>query len=423
MYSEFSFTDSLAGHFSSSLHPLDIDSWNKSVPLEGDNLDFIEMAGQFLEPDVLKDDTQSISSSMNDSAYMSQSDMSHLQGSLVNLQQYQSTQEQSQPTTDGFVHPDVLSPTLSSTSHGAYYTQQNDMNNFMLPPSSRIGGQANMLSQYTNSSSQLFLDNTDSTGSPFPSSGVDSQQLWSHDSQELFTAALLGGNNNSILRSQLNNRRVSRQQNSSVAAPSRFSESGEQDKSSQTHNASTRPQGRRVTFRSCSTPSITTTGLNMGLGSESRPESARRASSNTVQSLHNDFTLAASPTASVASHVGPYSSGGTQADAFSYIDYDGYASMAVGFVHDDKLTSYSGDESLDNMSTTTPTLPSAMPETPTESQPRQKTRAVRPADDAAARSDPLYQRLPGHDDLYHCPFADEGEDCGHKPTKLKCNYE
>ena len=44
------------------------------------------------------------------------------------------------------------------------------------------------------------------------------------------------------------------------------------------------------------------------------------------------------------------------------------------------------------------------------------------ADSKVARTDPLYSIGPGYDGLYHCPF-DQSESCGHKPTKLKCNYE
>lgn len=44
------------------------------------------------------------------------------------------------------------------------------------------------------------------------------------------------------------------------------------------------------------------------------------------------------------------------------------------------------------------------------------------ADGKKARTHSLYQATPGDDELYHCPH--EGQPgCGHKPTKLKCNYE
>ena len=46
---------------------------------------------------------------------------------------------------------------------------------------------------------------------------------------------------------------------------------------------------------------------------------------------------------------------------------------------------------------------------------------ARSANDETARAHPLYQASLQNDDMYHCPF--ETEDCGHKPTKLKCNYE
>ncbi|KAF1815126.1 hypothetical protein P152DRAFT_246688 [Eremomyces bilateralis CBS 781.70] len=40
-----------------------------------------------------------------------------------------------------------------------------------------------------------------------------------------------------------------------------------------------------------------------------------------------------------------------------------------------------------------------------------------------SRSDPLYKALPGPNGQYRCPFAEDGTDCGHKETKLKCNYD
>jgi hypothetical protein len=41
---------------------------------------------------------------------------------------------------------------------------------------------------------------------------------------------------------------------------------------------------------------------------------------------------------------------------------------------------------------------------------------------ASARDHPLYHNVfPHADGLYHCPW--EGESCGHRPEKLKCNYE
>lgn len=39
-----------------------------------------------------------------------------------------------------------------------------------------------------------------------------------------------------------------------------------------------------------------------------------------------------------------------------------------------------------------------------------------------AREHELYHAVPSDDGLYHCPFEGQ-ENCAHKPTKLKCNYE
>ena len=44
------------------------------------------------------------------------------------------------------------------------------------------------------------------------------------------------------------------------------------------------------------------------------------------------------------------------------------------------------------------------------------------AESKAARTHPLYSVGPREDGLYHCSF-ERSESCGHKPTKLKCNYE
>lgn len=46
----------------------------------------------------------------------------------------------------------------------------------------------------------------------------------------------------------------------------------------------------------------------------------------------------------------------------------------------------------------------------------------RDAEEGRYRTDPLYNRRVEADGLYHCPFL-RSENCGHAPTKLKCNYE
>ncbi|KAF2838401.1 hypothetical protein M501DRAFT_910369, partial [Patellaria atrata CBS 101060] len=38
------------------------------------------------------------------------------------------------------------------------------------------------------------------------------------------------------------------------------------------------------------------------------------------------------------------------------------------------------------------------------------------------RQHPLYQASTKADELYHCPYEGQAG-CGHKPTKLKCNYD
>lgn len=43
-------------------------------------------------------------------------------------------------------------------------------------------------------------------------------------------------------------------------------------------------------------------------------------------------------------------------------------------------------------------------------------------DEGRYRNHPLYSEGPKADGLYHCPFTTDPS-CGHKPTKLKCNYE
>ena len=43
--------------------------------------------------------------------------------------------------------------------------------------------------------------------------------------------------------------------------------------------------------------------------------------------------------------------------------------------------------------------------------------------DGRLRSHPLYDAKPGEDGYFRCPFEDKEPFCGHKATKLKCNYE
>ena len=52
-------------------------------------------------------------------------------------------------------------------------------------------------------------------------------------------------------------------------------------------------------------------------------------------------------------------------------------------------------------------------------------RRNQPDSSNAARSHPYYHNaVVGPDGLYHCPWENNTvERCGHKPEKLKCNYE
>ena len=72
-----------------------------------------------------------------------------------------------------------------------------------------------------------------------------------------------------------------------------------------------------------------------------------------------------------------------------------------------------------------PILAKQEPET---KAPTQETSAVNAGsasdtDEGRHRTHPLYAKEPEADGLYHCPYKADNSDCGHKPTKLKCNYE
>ena len=43
-------------------------------------------------------------------------------------------------------------------------------------------------------------------------------------------------------------------------------------------------------------------------------------------------------------------------------------------------------------------------------------------DKVKARNDPLYDRKPDKNGLYHCPFNKKADKCNHEPTKQKCIY-
>ena len=59
---------------------------------------------------------------------------------------------------------------------------------------------------------------------------------------------------------------------------------------------------------------------------------------------------------------------------------------------------------------------------PAKLSPKPATTALGEMDEGRHRNHPLYTKGADADGLYHCPFRAK-ENCPHKPTKLKCNYE
>ncbi|KAH7050171.1 hypothetical protein B0J12DRAFT_740442 [Macrophomina phaseolina] len=109
-----------------------------------------------------KDDDASISSSMDDSAYMSQPDTGRRGKKNDNYQVPQDTRSQ---IMEPFVGPHIYSPTLSVESHGTFPGSQSDMGNMMLPTTAGSdNGDSNFkMSDFTNFHNAQVASPTDFT--------------------------------------------------------------------------------------------------------------------------------------------------------------------------------------------------------------------------------------------------------------------
>jgi hypothetical protein len=142
-----------------------------------DQDDFQEMANQFLDPNMFKDDA-SMTSSMDDSTYMSQPDTGRQQGLRAPSRNQHTVQRQPD------VFPNQLfSPALSTSSHGGYPGAQSDMNSLFLSSNATetdFGESA--FSEFANFPAQGLNQNT----YQLPSSSRqadDSHSGWIADSQ------------------------------------------------------------------------------------------------------------------------------------------------------------------------------------------------------------------------------------------------
>ncbi|KKY25578.1 putative zinc finger domain-containing protein [Diplodia seriata] len=366
---EFSECDSAPGDFSLPA-PVDVALWTQSVsgtPYTGSDLfsfgqeDLSSMARNFLQ--FPKDDEASISSSMDDSAYMSQPDTGR-RGKNENYHMPQDTRSQ---IMEPMVGSHIYSPTLSVQSHGTFNGSQPDMSNIMLPATaaSDNGDGHFKMSDFTNFNHAQVASPTDFTfRAPMHS------QSWASESQS-YSAPFVSG---------------------SIDAPSTF-----------LHRQSSYPS------RTVSQPYFAqypTYGIDsMISNTQSMPEQRRRPTlqhSDSRSRFEGSDIL--SPASTVMTSQFPVFNGGSE-----YGEEPSFMSMA-------------GSE---NMMESATIQPSAMSNADMDDEEAEQDAARKSSEEAEvklARTHPLYQAQPQADEMYHCPFEGQAN-CQHRSTKLKCNYD
>lgn len=376
--------DSPPGGLLSLSHPVDITAWNQSVsqsqfsgkdlfPL--DQEDFEEMANQFLDPNVLKDDVASMTSSMDDSTYMSQPDTGRHGPRTQSRNQHDSRRQ-----SDVYAGQ-IYSPALSSSSHG-YHGGQSDVTQLFLPSNAtEMDFGEGAFSEFTNYHSQGYgpqlpynLSNTSTTRQT-----DDHQSIWPADSQSFSRPFAVGPIDAVSFQNELSAREFAR--------PSLASSSMSQ------YGATTaRPQMRRINTTTSAQSGISQRRSSVGNESDIAPQSA--ATQRSVGFIGPQFV-------DRSALQSPASASDDRKPVIPSSVYHDEASATESIVSPD-IYNEAEEELYASSSGAGP--------------------VSEEADVKRARSHHLYSAAPGTDDMYHCPFKTESQ-CNHSPTKLKCNYE
>lgn len=335
-----------------------------------------------------KDDEASISSSMDDSAYMSQPDTGR-RGKNENYHMPQDTRSQ---IMEPLSH--IYSPTLSVQSHGTFTGSQPDMSNIMLP--STAGSDAD----FTNFNNAQVASPTDFTfRAPMPS------HTWGSESQS-YSAPFASG---SIDAPATFLHRQNSYPSRAVSQPF-FAQYPAYGIDSMISNTQSVPEQRRVR------------SPFDRVRATARPADVQRPTlqhSDSKPRFEGSDIL--SPASTVMTSQFPVFHGGSE-----YGEEPSFMSMA-GLVHRRVLAPMSADDfiSSDNMMESATVQPSAMSNADIDEEEAEHDAARKSSEEAEvklARTHPLYSAQPQADDMYHCPFEGQAN-CQHKATKLKCNYD
>lgn len=383
--------------------PVDVALWTQSVsgtPYTGSDLfsfgqeDLTNMARNFLQ--FPKDDEASISSSMDDSAYMSQPDTGRRVKKNDNYQVPQDTRSQ---IMEPFVGPHIYSPTLSVESHGTFHGSQSEMGNMILPPTAGSdNGDSNFkMSDFTNFNNAQVASPTDFTFR------APMHNQWGNESQS-YSAPFASG---SIDAPSTFLSRQSSYPSRAVNQPY-FAQYPAYGIDSMISNSQNLNEQRRV--RSPFEPVATAAPADVHRPTLQQSDSKPRFETSDVLS----------PASTVMTSQFSMFHGGSE-----YGEEQSFMPMTA-FVPFTRPQTLLADEiiSTESMMESATVQPSAMKAIDDDEEIDQDDarKSSEEAEVKLARTHPLYQAQPQADEMYHCPFEGQAN-CQHRATKLKCNYD
>lgn len=329
-----------------------------------------------------KDDEASISSSMDDSAYMSQPDTGR-RGKKQN-DSYQVPQDARSQIMEPFVGAHIYSPTLSVESHGTFHGTQADMGNVMLPPTAGSeNGDGNFkMSDFTNFNNAQVASPTDFTFR----APMHSQSGWGNETQSYSAPFVSGSIDAPSTYLQRQNSYPSR----AVVQPY-FAPYPSYGIDSMISNSQNMPEQRRVRSPFEQLPA-TAAPADVQRPTLQQSDSKPRFEGSDVLS----------PASTVVTTQFPMFHGGSE-----YGEEQGFMPMATS-------------ESMMESTTVSAAKYDDVDEEDAEQDAARKSSEE--AEVKLARTHPLYQAQPQADEMYHCPFEGQAN-CQHRSTKLKCNYD
>ncbi|KAK8195726.1 hypothetical protein BKA81DRAFT_151037 [Phyllosticta paracitricarpa] len=313
-----------------------------------------------------KDDEASISSSMDDSAYMSQPDTGRKK-SVKDNTSFQLPQDARSQIMEPFQGSNLYSPTLGVDNRGAFHSvSPTDYNMRAQMPNGQAGWSSAEMPNYS---------------APFAAGPVEATFAPRHQSYHGRT----------------------------VSQPifSSYSSFGIDSMISDSHNM---PDQRRARFEQPATAAP----------ADMHRPSLQRAVSDTKARFDSDVL---SPSSTVMStQFSMFPAGSEFGEEPGFVGMVGYAPSGVH----GGLRRADFDVRNEHMLATTPPdmiAPNvASDEMGSDDGDYNGNRASEEAEVKLARTHPLYQAAPQADDMYHCPYEGQAN-CAHKPTKLKCNYD